>query len=251
MIDEENFDIALKEAFIEYQKREVAALWDEFSKAEPHVFSERFENKMKKLVKFTEKPYFRFVNTFAKRAAVFIVVIMISLSAAFSVKAIREPVIKFFIEVYEKFTHVVFQTDADEALSGNVEENPNGNNVSEGFPDTIEDIYEPTIIPDGYTLADNMFIENYLKNTYQNQNGQDLIFEQFVITSVTLNVDTEDAETVEETEIGNMHALWAQNKNTNILVWNDNKYGYQITGLIEKERMIEMALSLKKSQKID
>ena len=243
MSDVESYDSILKEAFIEYQKREVDALWEEFSKAESHVFSERFENRMTKLVKFSERPYFRFVNTFAKRAAVFAIIITIPLSAAFSVEAIREPVIQFFIEVYEKFTHIVFQTDAGNS-ENNANENSSGDSLSGAFPVIIEDVYEPTVLPDGYTFTNNINMSIFYQNTYSNQNGEDISFDQFTITSIDLNIDTEDGAIVEEIMLKNTKALFAQNKGTNFLVWNDNKYGYKIVGTIEKDSMIKMALSL-------
>ena len=247
MSDAESYNTVLKEAFIEYQKREVDALRTEYAQIKSHVFSERFENRMTKLVRFSERPYFRFVNTFTKRVAVFAIIIMISLSAAFSVEAIREPIIKFFIEVYEKFTHVVFQTDTGTSENNNTNGNLSGNSLLEIFPVTIEDVYEPTVLPDGYSYTDNIKTEIFYQNSYYNQSGQELSFEQFIITSIELHIDTEDGATVEEIMLENTKALFTQNKGTNVLVWNDRKYGYKIIGSIEESEMIEMALSLKKS----
>ena len=76
------------------------------------TFSEDFENKMQKLIKMQKKSYFHLINTVGKWVAVIILAIMISLTATtFGVKAIRESVIKFITETFEKFTAVSVEDD--------------------------------------------------------------------------------------------------------------------------------------------
>ena len=66
---------------------------------------------MDKLIKSQRKPYWNFISTVSRRAAVIIVAIITLVTAAFSVKAIREPIIKFIKQVYESFTHYSFDGD--------------------------------------------------------------------------------------------------------------------------------------------
>lgn len=105
----------LKKAAQEVQRREMEALNNEMALVESHVFSETFNRKMEKLLRFSQKSYFPYVNTIGKRVAIITIAVVISLSAtAFSVKAIREPVVNFFVNVYEKFSSIVFQSDESE-----------------------------------------------------------------------------------------------------------------------------------------
>ena len=52
----------------------------------------------------SEKPYYRFVNTNAKKAMLALAaVILLLITMIFSVSALREPVVQFLKEVYESF----------------------------------------------------------------------------------------------------------------------------------------------------
>ena len=81
------------------------------------TFSAEFECKMQKLIKKESKPYFRLINTVGKRVACIVIAVLITLtSVTFGVKAIREAVIEFFVETFEKFSVVGFK---DEDISEN------------------------------------------------------------------------------------------------------------------------------------
>ena len=81
------------------------------------TFSEKFIKRMDKLIKSQRKPYWNFISTVSRRAAVIIVAIITLVTAAFSVKAIREPIIKFIKQVYESFTHYSFDGDTVEIIT--------------------------------------------------------------------------------------------------------------------------------------
>lgn len=81
------------------------------------------------------------------------------LSAAFSVEAIRVPVVNFIVEIFDCFVHV--QTEGET---------------------TREITYEciPNYIPDGYTLQEENREFFYVCRTYINDKGDRLILEQNV-----------------------------------------------------------------------
>lgn len=68
-----------------------------------YKFSAEFEQKIAKLIQKEKSFFWHFVNTASKRAAVIILVFVILFTTACSVKAIREPIVRFLIEVYETF----------------------------------------------------------------------------------------------------------------------------------------------------
>ena len=72
---------------------------------------------MQKLIKSQKKLYWNIVNTAAKRAAVIFVAIITIFTAAFSVKAIREPILKFIKQIYESFTFCSFEGDTTEIIT--------------------------------------------------------------------------------------------------------------------------------------
>ena len=218
----------LKEATQEVQRREMEALNNEMALGESHVFSETFNRKMEKLLRFSQKSYFPYVNTIGKRVAIITIAVVISLSAtAFSVKAIRVPVVNFFVNVYEKFSSIVFQSPESKKT----------------YPTAIEQFYEPDYLPEGYTLLENQNLLVATQIIYSNSNGNELIFEQYVITSNELKVDTEGVE-IEKITVDDNKALFYSNKGIHNLVWTDGVYGYKITGEIDKEVMLKIARSI-------
>ena len=96
-----------------------------------HVFSEKFEKKMQKLIKRTRKPYYSLINTGFKRAACIIVVIMTCFGGLMNVEAVRD-----------SFKNFRLFTNDDDMTKINI----NGN---AGFPTSIEEIYVIT-----YNLLD-------------------------------------------------------------------------------------------------
>ena len=80
------------------------------------TFSEKFNKKMEKLIKSQRKSYYILINTVGKRVAILFVAIITLFTASMSVKAIREPVINFIIEVYESFTKYFFEGETAEKI---------------------------------------------------------------------------------------------------------------------------------------
>ena len=84
------------------------------SAPETHEFSAEFEEKMSKLLEKPHKRNFKVFNTVGKRVAVAVVALALTLTTVLSVKALRIPIIKFFVNIYEEFTSLfVDSSNAD------------------------------------------------------------------------------------------------------------------------------------------
>mgnify|MGYP000868619133 CR=1 FL=1 len=201
--------LRLHEAAQESQRREIEILEKEVVSTEPHVFSNEFNRKMDKLLNFSKKPYFNFVNTVGKRAAVIIIAFITALSiTTFSVKAFREPVVNFSISVYEKFSNILFHAD------------------------------EPEYLPDGYNLKENNNFGNVIEIIYSNRND-DLFFEQYIISSTQIGADTEGTD-IEMLTVDGKEILFYNNKGVNRIIWTDGSYGYKVIGVIDKYEIMKM-----------
>jgi len=89
------------------------ALTPEYEKAVPqeqdHIFSSDFEKKMSRLIKRRSKPYFMMINTAGKRAACFIIGIVVASSLAIvNVEALRNAFVDFFMNIFEKFAIISY-----------------------------------------------------------------------------------------------------------------------------------------------
>ena len=190
------------------------------------TFSKTFENKMEKLIRAQKKSYFYLINTVGKRAAVIILAIMISLTATtFGVKAIRESVIKFITETFEKFTAV--SVENEEA-------------------DTQDDIVKtaPQYIPEGYTLEYEMETGGVYKIIYRNMDNVSINYIQKINFGTIYNIDTEDIK-YEKININSFEGIKYVKNGINTVVFADGTYMYTVYGKISFDELIKMAESIK------
>lgn len=189
-------------------------------------FSKAFENKMEKLIRAQKKSYFYFINTVGKRVAVIILAIMISLTATtFGVKAIRESVIKFITETFEKFTAVSVE---DDEIDTQVE-----------FVKSA-----PQYIPEGYTVESEIDIVGLYQITYNNQNGNFIDYIQKINFGTIANVDTQGVE-YEKISINYFEGIKYSKNGFNKVVFADENYMYSVYGEISFDELIKMAESIK------
>ena len=203
--------MAISKAEFKQAFREVASL--EFShitqdeKSINYKFSDRFNNRMEKLIKAQRTPYWKFISTTSKRAAVIFVAILTLFTAAFSVKAIREPIIKFIKQVYESFTQYSFDGDTVE---------------------TINKEYTITKMLDGYELIDKLTSDNTIATTYKNELGDTIIFTQMTTEySTGYLVDNESGEQYTET-VDSIEIDFKEWYDTKTAIWANDGYVFSI-----------------------
>lgn len=171
------------------------------------TFSEKFMKRMDKLIKSQRKPYWNFISTVSRRAAVIIVAIITLVTAAFSVKAIREPIIKFIKQVYESFTHYSFDGDTVEIITKE---------------------YTITQMLDGYEQFDKLTSENTIATTYKNKLGDTIIFTQMTTEySIGYFVDNESGEQYTET-VDDIEIEFKEWYDTKTAIWANDGYVFSI-----------------------
>lgn len=183
-------------------------------------YSSELEKNMAKLLKKQKKPYWKFINEPYKRAiAAGLVVVSLS-CALMSFKPIRENVVEFFTNAYDRFTEFFFD-DEDSSQA----------------PKFIEEVHTLTHLPEGYVLVEepNVTGEDYeLKYVWVNQDGNEIVFYQ----STLLNKTTFDTENAEARLLDNGMQVFITNKNSKIYTfWNTSDYAYNlvVTDLSEEE----------------
>ena len=179
-----------------------------------------------------KKPYYYLINTVGKRVACIVIAALIALtSITFGVKAIREAVIDFFVESFEKFSIVGFK---DEDI-------PENNK-------TIETYYAPTYIPEGYELKTDEKMHTYRRMRYVLDNNY-IEYNQYVLQSISSFIDTERAKTEKVSIIGK-DALYLTKDDKCSLCWIDKEHTYLITvqKKIAKQELIKIAESITAEQ---
>lgn len=216
-----------------YQTNRLKQLIEAEERSEKHIFSPGFLAKMEKLIRMQKKSYYLFINTAAKRAALIVLLILITMfSTVFSVKALRDPAINFIIHVYEKMSTIIW---GDE------------NGVDDNLPSSILEYHEPGILPEGFILIETEDFRLMYTMTYSNQDGVKIEYQQFSIKSVHMSVDTEGT-TYENIKINGNPGIYFSNKGYQNFIWNDGLYGYNLCSKITKEELQKVAESVEKRE---
>ena len=140
------------------------ALHPEFAAMIPehgeHIFSEKFERKMERLIRRRRKPYYSLISTGLRRTACIIVMfLVVSFTTVMSVEALRKPFLDFISSIFSDHTTIesVLDLDGD-------------------YPEKIEDEYFISELPDG-------FVE---KSINRNESSIDILYtngDKFIIFS--------------------------------------------------------------------
>lgn len=187
--------------------------------------SAHFEKKMNKLIKVTNRSYWRWVNTVGKRVALLIVAILLLFSTAFSVKAVREPIIRFFTEIYEKYIVIGFEGETSK---------------------TIEYVYSISEIPEGYTVVDEWRDVTGALTTLEGPNGAILQLDQSITANGDISLDNEQG-TITQYTVDGIPVLFYESENFTLAIWAHDSYSFTLTyhGEISRETIFDIIRSIK------
>lgn len=172
-----------------------------------YTFSKKFNRRMEKLIKSQKKVYWKFVNTASKRVAIIFLAIFTMFTAAFSVKAIREPIIKFITEIYETFTHYLFEGDKTE---------------------TIVREYIITEIPNGFIRTEKIINENSVITIYKNSEEETIKFTQQISNNHSgVYFDNENIE-ISKDIVNGIEVEFQKWYDTNSAIWTKDGYFFMI-----------------------
>jgi len=159
-------------------------------------------------------------------------VLIILFGFAMSVSAVRARVYEFIDEVYEKFTHIFFESSQ----------------FSQDSLDSLKDadrgfvVYESSYIPEGFELINRINDELVL---LEYQRGEDFIsYTQQCIENISMHINTEGME-VEKFEFKGLPAVYYSNQGVQNLLWYDERYMYMVSSTIDKDAVFKIAGSVK------
>ncbi|MGF7060271.1 DUF4367 domain-containing protein [Brassicibacter mesophilus] len=195
---------------------------------EKHIFSNKFKDKMKKLIAYEKRrARMKTLYYFKKAVAVLLIVLTVVFASTMSVKAWRVKLFNTIINIFEKFSEVRYE-GVDKSA------------------DKIEDntFYAPKYMPTGFNTEKediNFFGQLII---YKNKNGEEIVFEQYKLENRKMIMDTEGTE-LESMNINGFEGYFYSNKGINNIFWDDGYYGFVISSSINKEEIIKIAESIK------
>lgn len=188
-------------------------------------FSEAFEKKMQKLIRVQKKSYFYLINTAAKRVALIVLAIIITLTTtAFSVKAIREAVIEFFIET--------FTTHSDVSVEGD-----------DIFVNIEFEKVTPKYLPEGFSQSRDISNGEITFIEYSNTQNEIINYSQYRNAGEALSVNTEDTR-FKTIYVNGFEGICYEKNGFNKIIFGDEKYFYDIEGQISMDELQKIAESI-------
>lgn len=208
--------------------RDEETLLQEFAPSENFYY--RMQMVIDKLQRNGRYRYYTPSQAVARRAAIIIISTALVLgTVSFSVKAIREPIVKFFKETFDRFTEFSW-VKVDDRLWIDA----SNNNA----------YYVPSYVPQGYIIDEKDIGYGRCNIVYRNDEGSKIWYRQILFWGMTnLRLDTENTE-VHEIAVNGEKAIWFKNKGyTNLFIYN-TKGCYHIRWKGSLEDLIQMAESL-------
>lgn len=216
----------LREAFDIYV-REQNALLPSDEELVGIAFSDEFEARMEKLIRRQKHGYYVLFGTMARRVATIVIALFLGATiVTFSVEALRQPVVRFFTEVFETFTRVIFVDD----ISGTVE--------------MKMEKKAPSYIPEGYMVESEVNAGVVYRITYVNaKTGERIFFRQQWIDINSSIIDTESSA-YQNIIVNDIDGFTYRSGDKEYIVLMDNEYAFSVSGTISKEQLIKIAESI-------
>ena len=180
----------------------------ELAPAEDVYFSPQYEKKMARLIKRQKRPFWKFTNTFGKRMAVLALAFLMLFGLSMTIKAVREPVISFIENVFEKFSE----------LFVNKSETQNA-------PDKIEEVYTLSGLPDEYEEV-LFYNTEILVKTVWSEGKNEISFSQSKLNS-KITFDIESSET-KRILLNNAEVFYNYKNQKTQIFWRNNFYVFII-----------------------
>lgn len=192
----------ISQAFIEVLNERVPDLSD----IPDHVFSERFEKKMDRLIRREAAHPWAVSHTLARNLIAAAIVIILLFTLCMSVSAIRNAIFKFFREHFETYDVVYFETPEKEI---------------------IEQDYVITELPTGFSLKEEEVSKINIRRTYGNEQGGYITLNQFLSLAAGNEIDNERSEyTAMEIDAHGVFISTATNGIT--LEWDQGGYVFSL-----------------------
>jgi len=199
-------------------------------------FSEDFEKKMDKLIRKRKRPYYKLVNTAAKKVALFTIVFLsVSVITVLKVDALRSFFKDLIVKPFTDHSHITTASNSEDPTeSGTVT-----------YPEKIETKYDITADMSGYEK--NIISDDEISRfVVYSKNDIVVSFYQHNVSDYVSDVNTEKSK-IEHIDINGKEAIgFLDNHNYYTLIWNNGEYIIEIRSNIGKDALIEIAKSVQK-----
>lgn len=181
------------------------------------TFSPSFVAKSKKLIRHTQQRIWPYVNTTMKRIVWIAIIAALLAQTVMAIPAVREAVIRFFL--HDEGTHFEFTFDPEQAATA---------------PDSIETVYLPTYIPDGFQEETRAMALDVVSVIWYNPDtGSYMDYEQFAMPEDPEASDwyglNSEGVTRETLHLNGYEVIKIYDDEYATFAWTDNEYFYNLS----------------------
>lgn len=214
---------AIENVFNERFERDM----EEFRSTPPHVFSEKHNKKMAKLIKRQRKPYFKLICTTGRRVACIVVLMLVVFASSLTVKAVREAVYDFIMSIFSDHTVVTVDSGTDA-----------------GYPETIEEEYYISNLPEGFERVDYSKSSISVFSAYENKDKY-ILFSQYTKAYYETNYDNELTQSTKQYSKNEQVFLVFESEKETTFIWDNGEYIFTITSNLDKSSITNLCDSTK------
>ena len=216
----------LQEAFDIYVREQNARLPSEEELA-GIVLSDEFKARMEKLIRRQKHGYYVLFGTVARRVATIVLALLVGMTVTtFSVEALRQPVVRFFTEVFETFTRVIFVDDTSDPAQVEMEKKA------------------PTYIPDGYEVESEIDAGALYRITYVNAETEEKIFYRQQVAEGNITVIDTEKYICEPIDVGHCAGITYKSADRIYILFTMDTCTFSVAGNTSQNELLKIAESI-------
>ena len=215
----------LKEALLEEELAEMSVI--DALPDEEVVLTEKHQKEIQRLLN-KQKKYTRNTNRFIpKRLVGVLAAILITLTLMMSISAIREPVIKFIVNIYGSFISIFVEEDEYTKT-----------------PETIDEIYLPSCEIEGFHIQSTKNYDTLVITNWTNNDKKIVLLEQSILEDNYQAFLDKESMGYMMINLNSYETYYTEKNNNYCFVWSNREYMFKMKlpntlELSEIEKIIE------------
>ena len=215
-----------------YSKVDLTAAFDQvlrervpdLSDVPEHTFSDRFEQRMQKLIRREAAHPWAVSHTAARNLLVAALIAVLLFALSMSVSGVRNAIYHFFTRHFDTYDELIFDD------VGRTE---------------IEHVYKITALPEGFNKVSEIESSTCVVTIYDNKVGETIQLTQELPFSGTTSVDNERAEST-AIEIDNQVLYYSFNETVSFILWGKDGYKFNLS-FVHSDITVEQILEIYRS----
>ena len=210
----------IREALVLIYDEEINTIEKDSVNSPEHSFTEEFEEKILSYVRFSKRHYVPVSHFRIRKAAVIAVIAALVMTSAVVSIAIVKPSVIWNIQKKAVEWIIEFHRENTDSETG-------------GFK------IRKLKIPNGFTVKEESRHDSGYYVNYENHDGKFIALQQSVAddTKMYLNAESDERKTF---KVDGHDAIAIHDEDTWVIVWDDGKYVYDLTGNVSYDELIRV-----------